>query len=761
MRFTALICASALFLTGMNPSHAGSLENARQVYLSNEAELKKLEATSTEKLSEKHKAHKALTAKVSQRQSLVAKVAEQRDILVRRKITLELELAKRAEGTRLLNGVWRDMINNPLTSSAVQKREVREKLAEEIRQTVVAKTTIDSLNKQIAVRSDALQKALIDSDYIGERGLLEQQFIAMEDHHKRQEAKLKTGLDRSRQALAQFVALAGESAPALVERINISGPTGVLYKAEWRSETTNREPKDRMCGFPEQEKTDSKPTGTLPKQDGALALEVELRGFLKGAKIQRKELETVINQMNGRAGEYVVELEKLSNNYAAQYLKISELKNTELAINTVVDMGVVVAELLLTGGAATVARKGVEIGADQLGKLVAKRLSTSVRRKISGKIFDESEAVARRKFITAYSAQVRDTLTHVTKTGSDVSLDQMRAQAGRLFDDVAEKAFKDYFNDRLGANASVILNRRMMNANAQAIVNVVAGTPSTPEGRALRSVASDLSEVGFDKLIGVAAYSGYEKLAASGKDWKRVSGALASIKPDSLKDLIPKKPADIVGFVGTATKAAFAYGIGLEIGAETKKAVELMNQEVSLRAIYEKLFLDREEVKIKARDVGVLEKGLEIRLQALLAGGHLNRRLTILSDLVIDHPKANHTLSITFSKPLTRPPLINIAGAKVVFDTQAGPTGLLEWTGQLPVSDMNGARETAEIEISATDIGGQRLDASPASIAVPKLEGDGFLFFDPGTDRCFEVLLDLAMTIEASFEGVSAEQKIK
>lgn len=761
MRFTALLCASALCLSGMNPSYAGPLEDARQAYHASEAALKKLDTESAEKLAEKLKAQDALTAKVSQRQNLIAKVAEQRDTLLQRKIALELELAKRAEGIRLLKDIWRDMLDNPRASSAVQKRGVRDSLANENRQTVAAKTTIDALNKQITVRSEALLKASIDSDYIGERGLLERQFISMEDHHRKQELERKAGQERSKNALAHFLALAGKSAPALVERIRIDEPSGIFYEAEWRSETADREPEDRMCGFLEQEKSDSKPSETLPKQDNALALEAELRGLLKGADVEQKKLQAVINQMSDRADEYLVELKRLGDDYSLQYRKISELKNTELAINTVVDMGVVVAELLLTGGAATVARKGVEIGADQLGKLVAKRLSTSVRRKITGEIFGEGESVARRKFISAYSEQVRDAMTHMTKRGADVPLDQMRAQAGRLFDDVAEKAFTDYFNDRLGANASVILNRRMMNANAQAMVNVVAGTPSTPGARALRSVASDLSEVGFDKLVGVAAYSGYEKLAASGKDWKRVSGALASIKPDSLKDLIPKKPADIVGFVGTATKAAFSYGIGVKIGAETKKAVELMNQDVSLRAVYEKLFLDREEVKIEVRDVEVLKKGLEIRLQALLAGRHLNRRLTVLSDQLIDEPKASLTLTVTFSKPLIRPPLIKIADAKVLFDTQAGPTGLLEWTGQLPVSDMNGARETAEIEISAIDIAGQSLDASPASIAVPKLEGDGFLFFDPGTDRCFEVLLDLAMDIEASFEGVSATQKIK
>ncbi|WP_306259290.1 hypothetical protein [Pararhizobium sp. IMCC21322] len=761
MRFTALLCASALFISGMNHSYAGPLENARQAYLDSEATLKKLETTSAAKLAEKRNAHDALTAKVNQRQNLIAKVAKQRDTLLQRKVALELELAKRAEGIRLLNRVWRDMLANPLASSAAQKREIRNDLAEENRQTAAARTTIDSLNKQILVRAEALQKASIDSDFIGERGLLEQQFIAMEDHHRKQEIELKAGQDRSRQAFARFVSLAGQSAPALVERVRISGSDGVLYEAEWRSETASREPDDRMCGFPEQEKTESESTETLPTQDGALALEVELRGLLKGAESQQKTLEAVIDQMDGRADEYVVELKKLGDDYALQYLKISELKNTELAINTVVDMGVVVAELLLTGGAATVARKGVEIGADQLGKLVAKRLSTNVRRKISGKIFDEGEAVARRQFITAYSAQVRDALAHVTKRGSDMPLDQMRAQAGRLFDDVAEKAFKDYFNDRLGANAGVILNRRLMNANAQTVVNVVAGNPSTPEGRALRSVASDLSEVGFDKLLGAAAYGGYEKLAASGKDWKRVSAALASIKPDSLSELIPKKPADIVGFVGAATKAAFAYGIGVKIQTETKKAVQLMNQDVSLRAVYERLYLDREVVKIKVRDVAVLVKGLELRLQALLTGRHLNRRLTVLSDNVIDEPEANHTFLVVFSKPLTRPPVVKIAGATIVFDAQAGPAGLLEWTGTLPVKDIGGAFETAMIEISAIDMAGQQLDASPASIAVPKLASEGFLFFDPGTDRCYEILLDLAMTIEASFEGVLAKQRIK
>lgn len=761
MRLTALLCASALSLSGMTQAHAGPLEDARQAYHASEAALKELETAYTEKLAEKRKAHDALTAKVGQRQRLIAQVADQRDVLLRRQIELELELARRADGIRMLDGIWRDMLDNPRASNAAQKRKVRDKLANENKQTAAARNTIDRLHEQIADRSEALRKASIDSDYIAERGLLERQFIAMEEHHRKQALKRNAGLDRSRQALSRFITLAGSGAPALVERVSINGPDGVLYRAEWRSETANREPDDRICGFPERESSESTPSGTLPKQDSARALEAELRGLLKGAEVRQKELQSVIDQMNGRADEYLANLKTLSDDYALQYRKISELKNTELAINTVVDMGVVVAELLLTGGAATVARKGVEIGADQLGKLVAKRLSASVRRKVSGKVFDEGEAIARRKFIVAYSEQVRDAMTHVTKRGADVPLEQMRAQAGRLFDDVAEKAFKDYFNDRLGANASVILHRRMMNANTQAMIDVVAATPSSPEGRALRSVASDLSEVGFDKLIGAAAYNGYEKLIASGKDWKRVSGALASIKPDNLKDLIPKKPADIVGFVGTATKAAFAYGIGLKIGAETKKAVQLMNKDVSLRAVYEKLFLDREEVKIEVRDVDVLKKGLEIRLQALLAGRHLNRQLIVLSDKVIDEPDANHTLSITFSKPLMRPPLIKIAGATVVFDTQTGPTGVLEWTGQLPVQNMNGARETAEIEISATDIAGQRLDASPASIAVPKLEGDGFLFFDPGTDRCFEILLDLAMNIEASFEGISTKQKIK
>jgi hypothetical protein len=638
---------------------------------------------------------------------------------------------------------------------------VRDRLSAENARTAETRKAIDALNRQISQRTDALQRAAIDSDFIARRGELELNLVRLEDTLGKQEEALKSARSKASRSLADFVALARENAPALVERIVINGPDGKVYEAEWRTEDADREPADRLCGFPERTAESSRPSGTAGRQQSAQALEAELRGLLKGAQSRQESLQDTIDEMNARAAEYVRDLEKLSNSYALQYQKISELEQTELAINTVVDMGVVVAELMLTGGAATVARKTVEIGADQLGKLVAKRLSTSVRRQVAGRIFEQGESAARRKFVTAYSEQVRDALATLTRRGGNVSLEAMRKQAGRLFDETAEKAFRDYFNDKIGANAATILNRRLLNSGAQAGIDAIIAKPKTPEGRALRGIASDLGEVGFDKLVGAVAYKGYEKLAASGKDWKRVGSALASVKPDSLADLIPKKPADIAGFVGTATKAAFSYGIGLEIQAETKKAVELMNSEVVKRMVYEMLFLGRQLTKVTQADVALLAKGLENRIRALEAGRNVNRRLYVLADDLIDDPEADYSMTISFSGPLSAAPSVTIAGVAVRFDAPVGPQGAFEWTGTIPVGDIDGAGDVATIEVSATDMAGHELDASPASIAVPTLEQEGYSFYDPGKDRCYEVLLDLAMSIEASFEGVSVKHTIE
>jgi len=38
---------------------------------------------------------------------------------------------------------------------------------------------------------------------------------------------------------------------------------------------------------------------------------------------------------------------------------------------------------------------------------------------------------------------------------------------------------------------------------------------------------------------------------------------------------------------------------------------------------------------------------------------------------------------------------------------------------------------------------------------------EGYSFYDPGKDKCYEVLLDLTMSIEASFEGVSVKHTIE
>ncbi|MGB2201805.1 MAG: hypothetical protein ACPH5G_10780 [Pseudooceanicola atlanticus] len=744
-----ILALLGLLLSGL-PATANPVTEARAAYLAEDArqaELAKQIRTLEQQIEEAETRLKTLT---QTRTDLVAQVEAQRDKLLQLDTGYAGAIRWRGREQTILQGRWKEMLDNPRVFARAEVNQTRQALA--TLSTEIAELTAKraALRPELDKRNEALQAAELDADHTAEVTNLDADIFDMRTRLDLLRQGVTDSLKAQEAAFEAFRMASAETLPPVVDKVRVLGPDGVVFEAAWAPDTLPQKAADRYCGLPPVKGNSAETAPADPAQMRLARDMAEMEATRRTAEDTIKRNDEVIEELTKQIRAYNAQQIALNTRFATLYKEIGELENTNLAIATVIDIGVVIAEVALTGGAATVARKGAELGVDALGKITARELRKQVGDRVSRQLHGKAIKVARREFLDEASRRTRIT---VQIRGAEA----IRKEAADLFDDVAQEAFREHLNKLTTATVGRALVRKKVAAMAADAAPAMQGTAGL---RAAKSLATDTVEGGFDKLVGYAAYKGYERLQASGKDWKRVATGLRSLKPNTLRDLVPDSPADVVGIVGATAKAAFAYGVGLEIDERTREAATITAQYGAIYKINEEMFVNRLELRKKNSKLADMSTRAEEELNAIRKGLRTNRRLVILEDAGLSDMDAALQLEVTFSKPLGQAPQLHVGGITLTVEGQS-PVGSTVWTAALPMEQLKDRTEEQSIAVEGEDAGGQGVDSSPASLNLPKLSEDGMHFYDPGIDECYRLPIKPGDPLILEFEGLKAEFKIR
>ena len=741
LRGSLSVIALSIFATG---SVGNELNAQRSEYLRLVEEKKKAE--------EKEKQASAKLTAVTEerlklardRETLVNRVLQRRNELQKKFQENSIELKSLGAAQEELKPRWDRIVEFPNQYSSSTRREVRTALQNVNQKIEAANRVRDDLKRQLDEITNALLQAELDPS-------LTNKLTTLSGEIERYSAELalfrdlvaKTTLSQN-DVLKAFARESAGVAPIVLNTVSIDSGNTRYYTGTWTSEPSEQAPPDRLCGLSPRYSTTGGADPSRAAQEKYLDLIAELTATQAATTGQIAALEAQIKVMDDRADEFVKETIRLNTEFAEKYAEIADLENSILIVNTLVEVGVVLGEVALTGGAATVARTGIEIGAEQAGKIAARRMRQEFGSQVAEKLAGQPLVVAKRNFTEIVSRNLPQEIVQ------EKGMEAIRKQAAEIFDDVTLKTIQEYSGKRMLANAANIKLRKAIVAGG------VAAAPDAPDTAMWRGgeiILADAAEFALDRGMQLAAYGTSEVMKNHGANWKRAAGVLGNFRPDAMSDLLPKHPADILGFVGTAGKAAFAAGIGIEVDSKTREASILMAQSKALAVTYDKLFRDRLDLKNTLKKAQTLNRNATAEVAALRAGRDVSRRLFIEDSIAMTDTDKTYKLTLTFSDPIVAAPTVTLGGVSISFEAQ-GPAGSDTWSAELDVKDFIELGGFQTLSVRANDASGRSIDASPTSLGLPKLAEEGFHFYDQGADECHKIEFDLNWPVTLNFDGI-------
>ncbi len=695
---------------------------------------------------------------VGERETLVTRVEAQLMPLYKRlyekRITLKLNL----DIAENLADQWQDSLNGRILLSTTERRKLRNDLASARERIGKLRAEIPPIEVQIRERNEALKAASLDVRYTEKVTSLSADIFRNQTLLNLRRNKIEGLSEELKEALLAFKAAISVAPPLVVDTVSVSEGNTDVFKAFWANAPALSEPEDQLCGPPP---LASAPTSSS-NNNSTIAAEariqrhmVELQVYISLADQITPNLTSTIEELNKRAASYVERQVELNNEYAAIYKEIGELENNILIMNTAVDVSVVLIEVALTGGYATVTRKGIELAAEQAGKLAAQKMSKKFGRAIAKELVGETREVAQRKFVELYAQRMSQRA--INKVGMPAIKKRAVDVFGETADEIVNAAIEARTKNLFKAARAAYLRKYVMAGGSK-----ILPSGQSPEGRAAGVVLADVAEFGFDRAVKSAAYLGSDQLAKSGRNMPKLSKLMNRVKPDKLSELVPKTPADIAGFIGTGVKAAFAAHEANEINQKAAKAAQVMAEYQVLTTTYDWLFLNRLSLQeFKTSLTEIKELSLQ-QITAMQNGKNVHRQLVLSTDEPIENIDGNYMLKIKFSRPLTTPPSVQLGDVPFEFEpTTNSATGQAEWEATIPMEEISKLSGRQILSISARDPNGRTLDSSPTSLAFPKLSEPGYHFYTTGEDKCYLVNVDVSWPVKLSAEGLNSSYKIK
>lgn len=722
---------------------ANSLADIRAESLRLEAEKKELTA-SIDPLGDQYDAiYKERLLLAETRERLVKQVYARHLRLQKQYQEYTIELTALAELQSELRPIWDKIVQFPNQYSSSYRREVRNGLQGLNQDSANVTMRQEAVGRQLDEIVQGLRTAELDVELPTKLNTLNADLFSVIAQKELLERNIADIQKKQKDLLEAFVSDTSWAEPLVVNSLQIDAGDTRYYTGTWGPEVANERPADRACGFEPYLGVQAINDPARDAQQKYRAHIAELEGYIRKAQREIDLYEKRIEEMDERAGEYVDKIVEINTEFAQKYREIADLEISILAMNTVVDVGVVVAEVALTGGAATVARTSAEIGAEQMGRIAARQLRREFGAQVAEELRGQTLDQAKKKFVEMAVARLPERVIR------EQGMDAIRARAAKVFEDTAFRSVKEYSSKQMMSKAANIKTRK---AAVNVANTILPSAPNTAAWRAGSIVLSDGAEAGFDATVALAAYAAAPAMEVRGGNWKRAAGVVRQFGADDLKDIVPKKPEILLGVVGTATKAAFAAGIGLEIDAKTQEASLLMAQGKSLAIVYEKLFTDRLLVKEKLKAAQDLKLASRAHIEAMKKGAEINRRLYIEDDIPLDDPEKSYTLTVIFSDPILAAPAISLGGVALEFQAQ-GPAGSASWTTELDMKKFIKLGGEQKVTIKAKDAAGRNIDGSPSSLALPKLSEPGFQFYDEIPDECHKVAFDLKWPLRINAEN--------
>lgn len=540
------------------------------------------------------------------------------------------------------------------------------------------------------------------------------------------------------QAMRAVLEASAQLGPPILADVRASVDGVTIYTGDWR----------RSDGSDPDEVARAALRKTL--QDQRQQIETEI-GDLSIVQRQNSDLRTqMAERMHRRSGE----LQRSADRYA-------DKRMVQVYSAIALDVGLTLAEVMITGGTATLARKSVE-ASEAIAARAAARKSTQ---------WSLQQAII--KGATEAEQPLSDVLRATARNGSDavekeigemarglmskgVPYETAFAQSRRLYEGALaslNKTGREYelansvlFRLRSGEVPNAPLHELLRELSTE----TAKGIPAKAGGEFLpRAVVTQAPPTGGAETVnqmgstavGEAVEFGLARAVdtALAPAASEALGKAARLRSKLVNGLTANKLQIGVGVAFSVVETVFAGVQDARVNAEALQFGKLMAELDLMYNLYQaQLAADRDLDAVVAGLYGDLAR---VSGQLRLLDG--NRRLTVAPTPKQVSRDARLTLGLGFSAPLASAPAVSVGGFPVAMQRSDG--GGQRWSGSIPVASF-GKTGVQPVKVAApaaaTSYGA--LDSNPATPAIRLTSRSGWKGFEPGPDTRHLVPLMIA-----------------
>lgn len=547
--------------------------------------------------------------------------------------------------------------------------------------------------------------------------------------------------DEVEQAAQRVLDAAGRLRPPVLTEVNASAGGQALYRGRWERDGASADERQRERRRSELKKLHDE-------------LELAVLEF-RGVQDERRELRMVAAEKMHRTSGF---LQQSAARFRDKLIQ-------QWVINTSVDVALTTAEVFVTGGAATLARKSTELGQQ------AARRAAAQRAVVRGMSDAESARIALHAIPgSAVSDQLRAAATKgVMSLRQEAQARIARMVAGGMARDAAEAAVMREIapmitrlrlldrSNRLANEISaksladirrlvpVMDSEEMRSALAWESAKLVQALPGwygvrhpetrpelAPAGNAARSAL--LSE-GFEFALGQARNT----VAAGAQEGAASLGRAGAMRARYVAGLSANKLATGVGVATGVFQVAVAGATDKVVNAESEHFGKLYTELEFAYSVYRsQLEADKalddfvQELRNTMLKIGVAMKLLDTGLALSAApspGAQVSREDAL-------------ALELGFSAPLARAPVVALAGVQV--PVQRADAAGQRWRGTVPVARLGGdGVKPLSVTLDASHTAHASLDSDPSTPALRLSRRAGWSGFETGPDANHRIPLGL------------------
>lgn len=643
---------------------------------------------------------------------------------------LEVELAALAAAGQIEPGTRRFRSYAELRSRIVELNRRMAALAAERSR---AATALRSQVQALELRRRSVLAQIVQADPAGERAA--QSWLESGGELQQKSRALEAARRDVEQAAARVLAAAGRLRPAVLADVVARVDGQQIYGANWRRGTA--------AGASEQQREQRRQELRRLRQDFENAAD-EFAIVLR----ERHELRSAAAEsMHGLSG--------MLQRSAARYAAALEFQVIAAAA---LDIGLTTAEVFLTGGAATLARKGTELGQQAAARAALRRAA------VSRPTTAEAARIARH-------AWPGDRLADSLRTAATRGVGELQEEAGAklarliaggMSREAAERSVRLEFAPMIERLQLLERSNRLANqVSAEALADArrldllpdmrealgsIAGTavekavPAAPswysflagarESNAAAPRVDTVASTAASEAFELAVAQGANTISATASQASGVLGRAAAMRTSYLPGLEANKLRSGFAVVSGAYQIAVAGMLDASVNAEAAHYGDVLARLEHSYAIYRAQLEADQALGAYVAELRNSMLKIDVALAMLDAGATLK---LLPTNVVPVSKDGSLELDLVFTAPLAAPPLVSVAAVPLAMQRADGSG--LRWRGTVPVRRLGapGAKPVS-VGIGAEQSLHGSLDRDPATPALRLKRGGGWSGFETGND---------------------------